>query len=132
MVAEVRPPASPEHGDGNDALEVYKKTHKALEKIRRGGGPYFLEFATYRWMEHCGPNFDNDIGYRTEDEYLSWKERDPIMLLEEQLLSQDTIRQTDIEEMNKTIQSEVDEAFDFAENSPFPNPEETFKGLYRE
>lgn len=120
------------HSDGNDALEVFEKTQTALECIRRGDGPYFLEFATYRWREHCGPNFDNDIGYRTEDEYLSWKEKDPIALLEKQLLSQDTIRQADIEEMNKTIQSEVDQAFVFAEESPFPDPEEAFKGLYKE
>ena len=120
------------HGNGNDALEVFEKTQAALEHIRRGDGPYFLEFATYRWREHCGPNFDNDIGYRTECEYLSWKKKDPIPLLESQLLSQDTIRQTDIEEMDKIIQSEVEQAFIFAEESPFPDPEETFKGLYRE
>lgn len=120
------------HGDGNDVLEVFEKTQTAFEHIRRGDGPYFLEFATYRWREHCGPNFDNDLGYRTEEEYLSWKERDPIALLESQLLAQDVISQTGIEEMKSATQVEVDEAFDFAENSPFPAPEETFKGLYKE
>ena len=121
-----------DHGDGNDALEVFDKTQTALEHILRGDGPYFLEFATYRWLEHCGPNFDNDIGYRTEEEYLAWKERDPIALLEEQLLNQNAISQPDIEEMERTIQAEVDQAFDFAERSPFPDPEEAFKGLYQE
>ena len=38
----------------------------ALADIRAGGGPRFLEFSTYRWREHCGPFYDNDIGYRTE------------------------------------------------------------------
>ena len=120
------------HGDGNNALEVLDKTQTALAHIRRGDGPYFLEFATYRWREHCGPNFDNDLGYRTEKEYLLWKERDPIALLESQLLAQGAISQTDIQEMGRATQAEVDEAFDFAENSLFPDPEETFKGLYRE
>jgi len=120
------------HGDGNDALEVFEKIQTALEHIRRGDGPFFLEFATYRWREHCGPNFDNDLGYRTEEEYLSWKERDPIALLEAQLLPRGAISQADIEEMERAIQAEVDEAFDFAERSPFPDPDEAFVGLYRE
>jgi TPP-dependent pyruvate/acetoin dehydrogenase alpha subunit len=55
-------------GDGNDVAEVYELAGEAVEKARRGGGPSFLEFKTYRWREHCGPNFDNDIGYRTEAE----------------------------------------------------------------
>ncbi len=120
-----------DHGDGNDALEVFEKAQTALEHIRRGDGPYFLEFATYRWREHCGPNFDNDLGYRTEEEYLSWKEKDPLKLLELQLLGQGIIRRDDIEEMRVNIQQEVDQAFDFAERSPFPDPKEAFTGLYR-
>ena len=119
------------HGGRDDALEVFDKTQTALEHILRGDGPYFLEFATYRWREHCGPNFDNDLGYRTEEEYLAWKARDPIALLETQLLAQGAIDQTDIKEMERAIQAEVDEAFDFAERSPFPEPGEAFTGLYR-
>ncbi|MBC8417535.1 MAG: thiamine pyrophosphate-dependent dehydrogenase E1 component subunit alpha, partial [Desulfobacterales bacterium] len=120
------------HGDGNDVWDVYHKAKTALEHICSGAGPCFLEFATYRWREHCGPNFDNDLGYRTEAEYLHWKQRDPIALFESQLTAQGVIKPTDIDAMGKTIQMEVDEAFDFAENSPFPDPEETFKGVYRE
>ena len=120
------------HGDGNDALDVFDKTHTALEHIRRGGGPYFLEFATYRWREHCGPNFDNDLGYRTEEEYLAWKERNPLKLLESQLLGEGIVRRGDIKEMEVNIQQEIDQAFNFAEESPFPDPEEAFKDLYKE
>jgi len=120
------------HGDGNDVWDVYHKTRTALEHIRSGAGPSFLEFATYRWREHCGPNFDNDLGYRTEAEYLHWKQRDPIALFETQVTAQGVIEPIDIQAVEKTIQMEVDEAFQFAETSPFPNPEETFKGVYRE
>jgi len=120
------------HGDGNDVLDVFGKAQNAIDHIRSGNGPYFLEFATYRWREHCGPNFNNDLGYRTEEEYQSWKARDPIALFESQLTDQGVIKPTDIDAMGKTIQMEVDEAFQFAETSPFPNPEEAFKGLYRQ
>ncbi len=120
------------HGDGNDVIEVFEKSLAAIEHIRSGYGPYFLEFATYRHREHCGPNFDNDLGYRSEEEYQSWKSRDPVAMFEVQLKAQGIIDDAGIQEMEKTVRKEVDDAFEFAENSPFPNPEEAFNGLYRE
>ena len=65
-------------GDGNKVHEVFEKVSKAKSNILLGKGPQFLEFETYRWREHCGPNYDNDIGYRTEEEFLEWRKRDPI------------------------------------------------------
>ena len=121
-----------EQVDGNNCLEVYSKTRAAIENIRKGKGPYFIEFGTYRWREHCGPFFDNDLGYRTEEEFMIWKERDPLMLLKKQLSEQGIIGLKDIKEMKKTIQLEVDEAFDFAESSPFPKHTEAFLNLYSE
>ena len=50
------------YGDGNNVLEVSELTKAARDKIMSGQGPQFLEFDTYRWREHCGPNYDNDIG----------------------------------------------------------------------
>lgn len=130
MVEAMGVPA--EYGDGNNAVEVFNKVDHGVKSIRQGSGPRFFEFATYRWREHCGPNFDNDIGYRTEEEYLAWKENDPLKLLESQFLDQGIISRDDIEEMELNIQQEVDQAFDFAENSPFPSSEEAFTGLYRQ
>lgn len=54
------------------------------------------------------------------------------MLLETQLLKQGTISKADIEKMEMAIQQEIKEAFEFAEQSPFPSPEEAFKDLYKE
>ena len=48
---------------------------KAIDYVRNGKGPYFLEFPTYRWREHCGPFFDNHIGYREVKEFEFWKKR---------------------------------------------------------
>ena len=50
--------------DGNDALACNKLVKNAVEHIRATGQPFFLEFSTYRWREHCGPDFDNDLDYR--------------------------------------------------------------------
>ena len=65
-------------GDGNNIQAVYEQSQKAVNHAREGKGPYFLEFETYRWREHCGPDFDNDLGYRSENEYLKWKKRCPV------------------------------------------------------
>ena len=119
-------------GDGNDALEVYDKTSKAIEKIRNGGGPQFLEFTTYRWREHCGPNFDNNIGYRTEEEYLSWRAKEPIARLENKLINDKIIDAAAVAKMDQQIANEVNAAFDFAEKSPFPEPQEMFLHVYKE
>jgi len=115
---------SGEQGDGNNASEVFQKVNLAVKNIRKGCGPYFFEFATYRWHEHCGPNFDNHLGYRTEEEFQAWKAKDPICLLESQLLEHALISQDEIDDMKNNIQQEVDKAFAFAEESPFPKQEE--------
>ena len=51
---------------------------RGKKSISQGGGPQFIEFDTYRWREHCGPNYDNDLGYREESEFLYWKKKDPL------------------------------------------------------
>ncbi len=121
-----------EHGDGNDATDVYTRVSAAIDSIRRGEGPRFFEFFTYRWREHCGPNIDNDLGYRTEEEYLFWKKKDPVEKLEMQLLNQGIISQAGLEEMNISVNSEVAQAFDYAEKSPFPAAKEAFSNLYKD
>ena len=63
------------HGNGNDVEEVFRIVKNAKTSIFQGGGPQFLEFDTYRWREHCGPNYDNDIGYREESEFFIGKRK---------------------------------------------------------
>jgi TPP-dependent pyruvate/acetoin dehydrogenase alpha subunit len=117
-------------GDGNDVAEVYAKTNEALVSVRAGDGPQLLEFSTYRWLEHCGPNYDNDIGYRTEAEYLGWKDRDPIALFESALLADGIVSAAEVLQMDSDIEHEVNEAFQFADASPFPDAESAYRDLY--
>jgi len=117
-------------GDGNNVSEVFEMAQNAVKGIKAGNGPQFIEYSTYRWLEHCGPDYDNEIGYRTEEEFLSWKKRDPITLLEPHLLNDSIIKEKQLQKMKKSVQSEVDKAFKFAEESPFPDPEEAFTDLY--
>jgi len=102
------------HGDGNNVLEVSSLVKAAKDKILLGEGPQFLEFDTYRWREHCGPNYDNDIGYREEKEFLEWKKRDPL---------KDVFENKDLNLVKgffNKFNAEIQQAHHFADNSEFP------------
>lgn len=119
-------------GNGNDVVQIYELMQQAVSRARNGNGPTFLELRTYRWREHCGPNFDNDIGYRTEKEFQEWEKRCPVTtfrnrLIQEELLTDDQVNKTTAE-----INREMDEAVEFAKSSPFPDAEEMMKGIYFE
>jgi pyruvate dehydrogenase E1 component alpha subunit len=117
-------------GDGNDVLAVYDDCTRAIADIRAGGGPWLVEYSVYRWREHCGPNFDNDIGYRTIAEYEDWRRREPISHLRGRLTGWVTDVEAREADMQREIRREVDAAFDFAEASPFPPAEEAYVGEY--
>ena len=120
------------HINGNNALECFDAIELAKNSIRNGKGPQFIEFSTYRWREHCGVNYDNDIGYRTEKEYNEWKKKDPIKLLKNKITSQKNIQSDFFQSIENEIKNEINEAFEFAERSPFPDSKEAFNGEYAE
>jgi TPP-dependent pyruvate/acetoin dehydrogenase alpha subunit len=117
-------------GNGNDVMEVYQLTKKAVQKARDGKGPSFLEFKTYRFREHCGPNFDNDLGYRTEIESHEWEQRCPISKTTRDLLKNDVLNNQDIQKMKKEIQDEFDSALAYAKESPFPTQDILMDHVY--
>ncbi len=117
-------------GDGNNVIEVYELAKKAVTNIRKGGGPYYLEFETYRWREHCGPNFDNNLGYRAEKDFLKWMKKCPIGVFERKLIKDGILGSAQIDDFKRNIQAEINDAFDFAKNSPYPESEEMLLDVY--
>jgi pyruvate dehydrogenase E1 component alpha subunit len=117
-------------GDGNDAQAAYVLIRAAADRARAGEGPQFVELATYRWREHCGPMYDNHIGYRTEAEFEAWRARDPIALFTAKLLGDGAVDQGWLDAARSNIGLEIERAFAFAEASPFPDPAEAFADLY--
>lgn len=115
--------------DGYDleALEIV--VSRAVDYVRKFKKPYFLECFTYRWREHCGPNFDNDIGYRSIEEYARWKARDPLQRLKAELSESEATRRS-IEEIDHLVFQEINEAFEYAENSPWPESAEIYTHEY--
>ena len=119
-------------GDGNNMEEVYRMAGAAIARARSGSGPEFLEFKTYRWREHCGPYYDNDIGYRSPAEFEHWKLKDPMLAFDARLRGLGLIGEQDVDAMTVEIEVEIDEAVAFAKASPFPDPSEMATFTYAE
>ena len=116
--------------DGNDVEAVYELSRDAVATARRGAGPVFLEFSTYRWREHCGPNFDNHIGYRSEDEFEAWKQKDPLRLYRDRLLASGDALPAELDKIELELSTAMDEAVDLAKSSPFPDPKNALLNVY--
>ncbi len=116
--------------DGNDVERVEALVTQAVERARRGDGPTFIEFMTYRWREHCGPNYDDHLGYRDEAEFESWKQRCPLTTLESRLVSQGLLAAGDIAAFRAAIETELDQAFALAREGAFPAPDMLYRHLF--
>jgi pyruvate dehydrogenase E1 component alpha subunit len=116
--------------EGNDVAAVHETTAKAVERARRGEGPSFLLFDTYRWREHCGPSYDNHIGYRTEAEYQEWHGRCPIEALRGRLTAAKLIDSKYEAALAAEIRNEIDAAFSFAKSAPLPDPAKAAEHVY--
>ncbi len=116
--------------DGNNPIETYKSIQEAVNRIKNSKGPQLIEFSTYRWLEHCGVNYDNHIGYRSEEEYLNWKKKDPIQILKFHLENEKLLTDLSNQALINKIELEINDAFVFAKTSPFPLTNEAYLGEY--
>ena len=116
--------------DGNDAIAIYETAKDAVNRAKNGGGPTFMECKTYRWREHCGPNYDDDIGYRTVEEIEEWQKRDPIEILKIYMMSHGMTPDEQLGKISEEIEDEIEEAVIFAKESPFPQQGELLEHLY--
>ncbi|WP_455204736.1 thiamine pyrophosphate-dependent dehydrogenase E1 component subunit alpha [Kaarinaea lacus] len=117
-------------GDGNNALTVSTLARYAIAQARQGQAPQFLELKTHRWREHCGPFFDDNLGYREKGELNQWMQRCPIKTAENQLTQDEVLDEVKISQLEKTIKAEIDEAFRFALESIVPQLDELESSIY--
>ncbi|MFA5250589.1 MAG: thiamine pyrophosphate-dependent dehydrogenase E1 component subunit alpha [Parachlamydiales bacterium] len=108
--------------DGNLLKEVYLEAKKAVNYLRSGKGPVYLEFDTYRFREHCGPHADDHLGYRKPEEVLFWQEKCPLKLFQAKLMERGFLNEKQFLEMKLEIEEEIEEAFLFAQKAPYPEP----------
>lgn len=114
--------------NGNDVANSFASVTKIMHDLRENGGAWFVEFETYRYRVHCGPEEDTNTG-RPQAEFDYWLARDPLLLLQGNLLKTGAMSLDDVKKMRVKIQTEIDQAFNFAEQSPFPKAEDRF--LYK-
>jgi TPP-dependent pyruvate/acetoin dehydrogenase alpha subunit len=120
------------HVDGNNVLQALEASKTAVEHCRSGNGPFFLVLDTYRWREHCGPNYDNDIGYRAESEFLKWKEQDPVGNFIDTLKASNQLTDQELLSITAKLQEQIDASFMFAKTSKLPTPDEVSQFVYAE
>jgi TPP-dependent pyruvate/acetoin dehydrogenase alpha subunit len=107
--------------DGNNVLEVYDAARKAIERARGGQGPTLLECKTYRWYGHSEID---PAKYRMKEEVEAWKKKDPVAAFEKQLVERKLLSDAKKTQIAGEITQEINEAVDFAEQSPYPDASE--------
>jgi 2-oxoisovalerate dehydrogenase E1 component alpha subunit len=108
--------------DGNDVLAVYRAALPAVQRARTGEGPTLLEAKTYRPVPHSSD--DDDRSYRSREEVEAWKKRDPLLYFEAYLEEHGLLGVERQEKMLEQALAEVNDATTYAENAPYPKPEE--------
>lgn len=116
--------------DGNDLGVILDLASNAIAAIRRGEGPQFLEFSTYRWREHCGPDFDDHLGYRNQEEVTAGLKECPLERFKQFGLANGLLQPQALEQMEQVIQGEIDQAFSQAQSSRKPSLDDARAFVY--
>ena len=114
--------------DGNDVTAVNEAAKELVTRAREGGGPALLECKTYRWHEHFESTTFPDM--RPKEELESWKNKCPVARTSKQLLDEGILSEQELEDINSEILEKIEEAVKFAEESPFPDPEDALEDVY--
>jgi dihydrolipoamide dehydrogenase len=113
--------------DGNDLLEVIRRTSEVVEKTRKDSQPRFIEAVNYRLKGHSVVDPDK---YRSEEEKERWRHQDPVVRFELQLTEARVATKEEIERLQDEVDREVEDVVRFSDESPNPKPEELYRYLY--
>jgi len=114
--------------DGMDPLAVYHVVRRAAERARSGQGPTLIEAKTYRWGGHS--TGDPGTGYRSREELLEWKQRDPIPNFRRYLLESGGFSEPEVEDIEDSVARQLQDAVSFTLSAPDPDPAEAFTDLF--
>ena len=113
--------------NGMSPEAVHEAIAEACERARRGDGPTLLDIRTYRFKGH---SMSDPQKYRTKEEVAEWMEKDPIDHCLEVIKENNWLTDTEITDIAIWVKKEVEESIEFAENSPYPAPEELYEDVY--
>jgi len=115
--------------DGQDVLTVKAAMEAAVERARTESKPTLLEIRTYRYVGHSMSDAAHGT-YRTKEEVEQYRERDPIVLLRDRMMSEGMLDQAGYDALEAEVQAAVEDATTFAEESPDPDPSELWTDVY--
>ncbi|HEX5131196.1 MAG TPA: thiamine pyrophosphate-dependent dehydrogenase E1 component subunit alpha [Candidatus Krumholzibacteria bacterium] len=115
--------------DGNDILAVYDSAKRAIDRARSGAGPSIVEYKTFRMTGHSA---HDDAGYVPPELFEEWKQKDPIVRLEQAMLEDGTVTQARLDAMQRECALMIDDAVDWAEKQPYPAGEDVTRDVYFE
>jgi len=111
--------------DGQDIEAVYEAAKTAVDHVRSGKGPYFLELMTYRYRGH---SMSDSNAYRAKEEEQEWSARDPIIILKDRLVAAGEMTEEDYKALDKELIDHIEnDIVKFADESPEPRIEELEK-----
>ena len=117
--------------DGQDAIAMYEATREAVSRGRAGHGPTLLEARTYRYEDHSeGLGRILREAYRSDEDVEIWRQRDPIAIHSDRLREQGIATQEEIDQLQQEVNTAIEEALEFARESPYPDPEDLFTDMY--
>ena len=114
--------------DGNDLFKVYETAREAVNRARRGEGPSLIEFKTYRWRAHFEGGGVPDL--RPKDELEEWRKKCPVAFMERKLIDMGIMSPDEIKKLDGEVISRVQEAVEFAMQSPEPDPEDAMEDVF--
>jgi pyruvate dehydrogenase E1 component alpha subunit len=117
--------------DGMDVVAVRAATAEAVERARLGEGPTLIEAKTYRFYNHHGIQ-NLGLKYRSDDEVVAWKERDPIFSFEALVVESGIATRDDLDAVWDDVRAAIGEAIAFADESPFPDEDDLLAGVFTE
>lgn len=115
--------------DGMSVEAIHEAVSRAADRARKGEGPTFLEFRTYRYRGH---SMSDPQKYRSKEEVEEYKHRDPIEQIRAVILESKIATEEDLENIDKKVKEIVAECVQFAEESEFPDPKEAYTDVYVE
>ena len=116
-----------EQVDGMSCEAVHDCMKRTADRARKGGGPTFVELKTYRYRGH---SMSDPAKYRTKDEVEEYRKVDPIEVVKATILKSKFLTEKGLEEIEESVEAEVQASVEFADNSPFPSPDEIYKDVY--
>ena len=115
--------------DGQDVLVMREAMDRAVERARKESLPTLLEVQTYRYVGHSMSDAAHGT-YRTKDEVEEFRRRDPIKVLADRMREAGQLDDAAWEQLEADVVAEVEDAFQFAEESPDPDPEDLYRDVY--